>query len=70
MQIKPHLEGARKALTELLEISCLKEEVFFRQKKEIFSEQGNFLSAWEKINLKSCCFWFLLVTSLKLAEVE
>lgn len=37
MQIKPYLEGAGKALSELLEISCLKEVLFLRA-KEIFSE--------------------------------
>lgn len=70
MQIKPHLEGAGKALAELLKISCLKEGFFLLRIKEIFSEQGNFLSAWEKISLKSCCFCFLLITSINLAKVE
>lgn len=70
VQIKPHLEGAGKALAELLKISCLKEGFFLLRVKEIFSEQGNFLSAWEKISLKSCCFCFLLITSINLAKVE
>lgn len=44
---------------------------FFWEKKRFFSEQGNFLSAWEKISLESCWFLFyLLVTSIKLAEVK
>lgn len=70
MQIKPHLEGAGKALTELLGISCLKEVFFFSQSKRDFLWTRKFPVSLGENQMKSCCFCFLLVTSINLAEVE
>lgn len=70
MQIKPHLEGAGKALTELLGISCLKEVFFFSQSKRDFLWTRKFPVSLGENQVKSCCFCFLLVTSINLAEVE